>query len=177
MAQENRSLRTRIDEFLANGSKLNRQWSDLESRRDDLTRAVEELEATLSHELRLMRSSKMRISTPLSRRLTASNLPEELAALTSRSEAAEQLLEEARANLRERDAEIRRFEQQRALESSRAAKSKDVTLADLEIWLMRSLGVPEEQRKRSIEGRDARRKIDNFLPNRLRFGMVFQKVR
>ena len=50
MAQENRSLRTRIDEFVANGSKLNRQLSDLESRRDDLTRRVEELEATLAQE-------------------------------------------------------------------------------------------------------------------------------
>ena len=36
MAQENRSLRARIEEFVANASKLNRQLSDLESRRDDL---------------------------------------------------------------------------------------------------------------------------------------------
>ncbi len=51
--------------------------------------------------------------------------------MTSRSEAAERLLTEARANLRERDAEIRGFEQ-RALESALAAKAKDATLADVE---------------------------------------------
>jgi chromosome segregation ATPase len=51
--------------------------------------------------------------------------------MTSRSEAAEKLLGEARANLRERDAEIRGLEQ-RALENSLAVKSKDATLADLE---------------------------------------------
>ncbi|HXE23584.1 MAG TPA: hypothetical protein VN637_01710, partial [Roseiarcus sp.] len=50
---------------------------------------------------------------------------------TTRSQAAERLLTEARASLRERDAEIRGFEQ-RALESSLALKSKDAALANLE---------------------------------------------
>jgi crescentin len=132
MAQENRSLRTRIDQFVASGSKLNRQLSDLESRRDDLTRRVEELEATLAQETAAHAKLKnAHLDAAESHRLTASNLREELAAMTSRSEAAERLLAEARANLRERDAEIRGFEQ-RALESSLAAKSKDVALADLE---------------------------------------------
>jgi hypothetical protein len=41
------------------------------------------------------------------------------------------------------------------------------------IRLMKSLGVPEGP----IEGRDAcLRKIDNFLPGRLRFAIVFQKA-
>ena len=61
----------------------------------------------------------------------ASNLLGELGAMTLRSETAERLLAEARANLRERDAEIWDFEQ-RKLESSRAAKSNDAALADLE---------------------------------------------
>jgi chromosome segregation ATPase len=51
--------------------------------------------------------------------------------MTSRSEAAERLLAESREKLRERDAEIRGFEQ-RALETSLALKSKDVALADLD---------------------------------------------
>ena len=52
-----------------------------------------------------MRSSRTRTSTPAeSHRLIASNLQEELGAMTSRSEAAERLLAEARAHLRERDA-------------------------------------------------------------------------
>jgi hypothetical protein len=41
---------------------------------------------------------------------------------------------------------------------------------------MTSLGVPEG-RKRPIERRGANlRKIDNFLPSRLRLGIVFQKL-
>jgi chromosome segregation ATPase len=132
MAQENRSLRGRIEEFVANGSKLNRQLSDLESRRDDLTRRVEELEATLTQETAAHAKLKAaHLDAAESHRLIASNLLEELGAMTSRSEAAERLLTEARANLRERDAEIRGFEQ-RALESSLAVKSKDAALADLE---------------------------------------------
>ena len=131
MAQENRSLRTRIDEFVANGSKLNRQLSDLESRRDDLTQRVEELEATLAQETAAhAKLTNAHLDAAESHRLIASNLREELAAMTSRSEAAERLLAEARANLREREAEIRGFEQ-RALESSLAAKSNDTALADL----------------------------------------------
>ncbi|MGH6799507.1 MAG: hypothetical protein ACREDI_14130 [Roseiarcus sp.] len=132
MAQENRSLRTRIEEFVANGSKLNRQLSDLESRRDDLTRRVEELEAALAQETGAHTKLKAaHLDAAESHRLIASNLLEELGAMTSRSEAAERLLAEARANLRERGAEIRGFEQ-RALESSLAVKSKDAALADLE---------------------------------------------
>jgi crescentin len=132
MGQENRSLRTRIEEFVANGSKLNRQLSDLESRRDDLSRRVEELEAALTLETAAHGKLKAaHLDAAESHRLIASNLREELGAMTSRSEAAERLLAEARATLRERDAEIRGFEQ-RALESSLAAKSKDAALADLE---------------------------------------------
>ena len=132
MAQENRSLRTRIEEFVANGSKLNRQVSDLESRRDDLTKRVEELEATLAQETAAHGKLKAaHLDAAESHRLIASNLLEEVGAMTSRSEAAERLLAEARETLRERDAEIRGFEQ-RALESSLSAKSKDAALADLE---------------------------------------------
>ena len=117
---------------MANGSKLNRQLSDLESRRDDLTRRVEELEATLTQETAAHAKLKnAHLDAAESHRLIASNLQEELGAMTSRSEAAERLLAEARATLRERDAEIRGFEQ-RALESSLALKSKDAALADLE---------------------------------------------
>jgi chromosome segregation ATPase len=132
MAQETRSLRMRIDEFVANGSKLNRHLSDLESRRDDLTRRIEELEATLTQETAAHAKLKnAHLDAAESHRLIASNLREELSAMSSRSEAAERLLAEARENLRQRDAEIRGFEQ-RALESSLAAKSRDVALADLE---------------------------------------------
>ena len=132
MAQENRTLRTRSEEFVANASKLNRQLSDLQSRRDDLARRVEELEATIAQETAAHAKLKAaHLDAAEAHRLTASNLREELSAMTSRSEAAERLLAEAREKLRERDAEIRSFEQ-RALESSLALKAKDVALADLD---------------------------------------------
>ncbi len=132
MSQENRTLRTRSEEFVANVSKLNRQLSDVESRRDDLARRVEELEATIAQETAAHSKLKAaHLDAAEAHRLTASNLREELSAMTSRSEAAERLLSEAREKLRERDAEIRGFEQ-RTLESLLAAKSKDATLADLE---------------------------------------------
>jgi chromosome segregation ATPase len=132
MSQENRTLRTRSEEFVANVSKLNRQLSDLQSRRDDLARRVEELEATIAQETAAHAKLKAaHLDAAEAHRLTTSNLREELSAMTSRSEAAERLLAEAREKLRERDAEIRGFEQ-RALESSLALKSKDVALADLD---------------------------------------------
>ena len=132
MLQESRSLRSRIEEFVASASKLNRQLSDLQSRRDDLARRVEELEATLAQESAAHAKLKAaHLDAAEAHRLAAANLREELSAMTSRSEAAERLLAEARETLRERDAEIRGFEQ-RALETSLALKSKDVALADLE---------------------------------------------
>ena len=130
--QENHSLRKRIEDFVATGSKLNRQLSELESRRDDLARRVEELEAALHQETTAHAKLKAaHLDAAESHRLTASNLREELSAMNARSEAAERLLAEARADLRERDAAIRGFEQ-RALEHSLVAKSKETALADLE---------------------------------------------
>ena len=67
MAQENRTLRTRSEEFVANGSKLNRQVSDLEGRRDDLTRRVEELETALTQETGGSRQAQSR--SPRRRRI------------------------------------------------------------------------------------------------------------
>ncbi len=130
--QENHSLRKRIEDFVATGSKLNRQLSELESRRDDLARRVEELEAALNHETTAHAKLKAaHLDAAESHRLTASNLRGELSAMNVRSEAAERLLAEARSDLRERNAAIRGFEQ-RALEHSLQAKSNEAALADLE---------------------------------------------
>ena len=130
--QENRSLKTRIDDLVANGSKLNRQLAELESRRGDLAGRVEELEAALAQESGAHGKLKAaHLDAVEAHRLTASNLREELSAMSSRSAAAERLLTESRANLREREAAIRGFEQ-RALESSLAAKSRETAIADLE---------------------------------------------
>jgi crescentin len=130
--QENQALRARVEDFVASGSKLNRQLNELEGRRDDLTRRVEELEAALNQETAAHAKLKAtHLDTAESQRLTASNLREELAATSARLEAAERLLGEARADLRGRDAAIRGLEQ-RALESALAAKSKETAFADLE---------------------------------------------
>jgi crescentin len=130
--QENHSLRARIEEFVGNAAKLNRQLSELENRRDDLAKRVDELESTLNQESTAHSKLKAaHLDAAESHRLTAANLREELAAMTSRSEAAERLLAEARADLRGRDAAIRGFEQ-RAVEGALAAKSKETALADLE---------------------------------------------
>jgi archaellum component FlaC len=124
MAQENKTLRARIEEFVANSSKLNRQVSDLEGRRDDLTKRVEELESTLAQERAAhVKLKAAHLDAAESHRLTASNLREELGAMASRSEAAEKLLAEARGSLREREADIRGFEQ-RAVESASRRKPK-----------------------------------------------------
>ncbi len=64
-------------------------------------------------------------------RLSEANLQEKFVATTTRLEAAERLLSEARAGLHEQDAAIREFEQQ-ALEKSLAAKSLEAQIADLE---------------------------------------------
>jgi chromosome segregation ATPase len=117
---------------VANASKLNRQVSDLEGRRDDLTRRVEGLETALTQERAAHAKLKAtHLDAAESHRLTASNLREELGAMASRSEAAEKLLAEARGSLREREAEIRGFEQ-RTVEGALAVKSKDAALADVE---------------------------------------------
>ena len=117
---------------MASASKLNRQVSDLEGRRDDLSRRTEELETALTQERAAHAKLKARhLDAAESHRLTASNLREELSAMASRSEAAERILAEAREKLRERDAEIRGFEQ-RTLENSLVLKAKDVALADLD---------------------------------------------
>jgi len=132
MSQENRSLRTRVEEFVASGSKLNRQLSDLEGRRDDLVKRGEELEAALAQEAAAHGKLKAaHLDAAEQHRLIASKLKEELAGVTTRSEAAERLLIEARETLRERDAAIRSFEQ-RALEGSLALKSRDAAVSDLE---------------------------------------------
>ena len=132
LTQENRSLRARIEEFVANASKLNRQLSELESRREGANRRVEELESSLSHETAAHAKLKSaHLDAAEAHRLSTTNLKEQLAAITARSEAAERLLADARATLRERDAAIRSYEQ-RALEHSLAMKSKEAALADLE---------------------------------------------
>jgi crescentin len=132
LTQENRSLRTRIEEFTANVSKLNRQLNELEGRREDANRRLEELEAAASQEATAHAKLKaVHLDAIETHRLSVSRLKEELGAMNARSQAAERLLAEARAELRERDAAIRGLEQ-RAVETALAVKSKETAIVDLE---------------------------------------------
>ncbi len=132
LTEESQSLRNRIEELVASGSKLNRQLSELETRRSETAQRVDELEAALNQEAGA--HAKLRaahLDAAEQHRLVASTLREEVSAMYARSEGAERLLTAARVELRERDAAIRGFEQ-RALETSLAAKAKETALADLE---------------------------------------------
>ncbi len=132
LTQENRTLRSRIEEFVANTTKLNRNLTELEGRRDELNRRVDELEQALAHETAAHAKSKAaHLDSTEAQRLAQTSLREELATLNARHTAAERLLSEARSSLREREASIRTYEQ-RALENTLAMKSKDAALSDLE---------------------------------------------
>ena len=105
---------------------------------------MEELESPLSHETAAHAKLKSaHLDAAEAHRLSTTNLKEQLAAITARSEAAERLLADARATLRERDAAIRSYEQ-RALEHSLAMKSKEAALADLEKDLTSVRAKPKE---------------------------------
>ncbi len=132
LTQENRSLKTLNDELIANVSKLNRQLEELESRREDTNGRLEEFEVALSQEKTTHAKLKAALlDAEETHRISVAKLTQELGVMSARSEAAERLLAEAGAALRYREAASREFEQ-RALESSLAAQSKESALADLE---------------------------------------------
>jgi crescentin len=132
LTQENSSLKTLNDELIANESKLNRQLDELKSGRDDANRGLKEFEAAMSQEKTTHRKLKSALlDAEEAHRISVAKLTQELGVMSARSEAAERLLAEAGAALRYREAASREFEQ-RALESSLAAKSKESAMADLE---------------------------------------------
>jgi crescentin len=132
LTQENRSLKARNDEFVANESKLKRQLDEQRSGRDDANRGLEDFEVAMSQQKTTHAKLKAALlDAEEAHRISVAKLTEELSIMGARSEAAERLLAEARGELRDREAASREFEQ-RALESSLAAQSKEATLADLE---------------------------------------------
>jgi chromosome segregation ATPase len=130
--QENRSLRARIEEMVGNASKLNRQINELEGRNTDARRRIGDLEASLGQETAAHAKLKnTHFDDAESHRLGVASLREEIHALTVRSEGAERLLGEARAELRERNATIRSFEQN-AREAALTLQAREQSHADLE---------------------------------------------
>ena len=132
LTQENDALRTRIEELVVNASKLSRQLSELRDERDELKGLLRELETSFDHETAAHAKLKAAHFEAIeAQRLSEANLQEKLSATTTRLEAAEQLLAEARAGMHEQDATIRESEQ-RVLEKSLEAKSLEAQVADLE---------------------------------------------
>jgi chromosome segregation ATPase len=132
LTQENATLRTRVEEFVVNTSKLGRQYIDLKDQRDELKRRLKEVEISFAQEKaahETLRASHL--DAIEAQRLSEANLQERFVAATTRLEAAERLLAEARVGLHEQDTAIREFEQQ-SLEKSVAAKSLQAQIGDLE---------------------------------------------
>ena len=132
LTQENDALRTRIEELVVNASKLSRQLSELRDERDELKGLSRERETSFDHETAAHAKLKAAHFEAIeAQRLSEANLQEKLSARTTRLEAAEQLLVEARAGMHEQEATIRESEQ-RFLEKSLEAKSLEAQVADLE---------------------------------------------
>jgi chromosome segregation ATPase len=132
LTQENDALRTRTEELVVDASKLSRQLSELRDERDELKRLLGKLETSYDHETAAHAKLKAaHFDAMEAQRLSEGGLREKLSATTTRLEAAEQLLVEARTGMHEQDATIRESEQ-RVLEKLLEAKSLEAQVADLE---------------------------------------------
>ena len=132
LTQENDTLRVRIQEFAINSAKLGRHSSELEDQRDELKRRLDEVEAAFDQEAAAHAALRAaHLDAIEAQRLSEANLQEKLAAATTRLEAAEQLLVEARAGMHEQDATIRELEQS-VLDKSVSTKSFEAQIVDLE---------------------------------------------
>ena len=132
LTQENDALRTRTEELVVDASKLSRQLSELRDERDELKGLLRERETSYGHETAAHAKLKAaHFDAMEAQRLSEGGLREKLSATTTRLEAAEQLLAEARAGMHEQEATIQESEQ-RVLEKSLEAKSLEAQVADLE---------------------------------------------
>ena len=132
LTQENDALRTRTEELVVDASKLSRQLSELRDERDELKGLLRERETSFDHETAAHAKLKAaHFEAMEAQRLNEASLKEKLSATTTRLEAAEQLLVEARSGMHEQEATIRESEQ-RVLDKSLEAKSLEAQVADLE---------------------------------------------
>ena len=132
LGEENAALRTRLEEFVVNASKLNRELSELRHERDELKRLLAEVEAALGQETAAHAKLKaVHFDAIEAQRLNEASLQEKFAATSTRLEGAQRLLVEARAEMQEQDSVIRESEQ-RVLDQSLAAKSLENRVGELE---------------------------------------------
>ena len=133
--QELRGLRARIEEMVGNISKLNRKNNELEGRNSDGLRRISELEAALDQEIAAhSRLKTAHLDDSETHRLEIANLQEEVSALNIRSEAADRLLGDSRAEVRERNAAVRTHEQS-SLETSVLLQTHEQSQAELQHML------------------------------------------
>jgi chromosome segregation ATPase len=130
-----------------------------------MQRRIAELEATIAQETTAhARLKTAHLDDAEAHRLNVSNLREEINALNARSEGAERLLAEARAELRERNTTIRALEQS-ALENSVKLQTAEQTQAELERILAgaHAKQAETESARASLEARagDLSRELDN----------------
>jgi DNA repair exonuclease SbcCD ATPase subunit len=132
LSEENAALRTRCEEFVVNASKLNRELSELRDERDELRRLLEEVETSFGQETAAHAKLKAtHFDAVEALRLSEANLQEKLAVTSTRLEAAQRLLAEARVEMGEQDAAIRESEQ-RVLDNSISSKSLEIKVSELE---------------------------------------------
>jgi chromosome segregation ATPase len=132
LAQENDALRTRIEDFVVNSSKLGRHMAELKDQRDELERRLKEAETGLAQETAAHAKLKTaHLDAVEAHRLNESSLEERLVAATTRLDAAERLLSDARTAMHEQDEATRDLEQ-RFLDTSLAVKSLEAQIVDLE---------------------------------------------
>ena len=144
MTEENAALRARLEEFAVTASKLDRELSELRSERDELRRLLEEMQTALGQETAAHAKLKAAHFDAIeAQRLNEANLQEKLAATSTRLEAAQRLLAEARAEMHEQDAAIQESEQ-RVLDQSIASKSLEIKVDELERDLASARAVQAE---------------------------------
>ena len=158
LTQENDALRTRIEELVVNASKLSRQLSELRDERDELKGLLRELQTSFDHDTAAHANLKAAHFEAIeAQRLSEANLQEKLSATTTRLEAAEQLLAEARTGMHEQDATIQESEQ-RVLEKSLEAKSLEAQVADRERSRRRCALVLPRPKSRTVSAWSSRRR-------------------
>ena len=132
LTEENAALRTRSEDFVVTTSKLSRELSELRDERDELRRLLEEVESSLRQETAAHAKLKAtHFEAVETQRHSEANLQEKLAVTSTRLEAGQRLLAEARAELEEQDVAIQESEQ-RVLDKSIEVKSLEIKVDGLE---------------------------------------------
>jgi len=130
--QEDRALRTRIEEQSKQLFRATRQLAELETRHAEASRRAGELEGALAVESAAVVTLRNQYQAEMDdHRASFAALQVNLSATGARAAAAERLLGEARQELREQLSEVRQLQRQQ-LDSASAAKAQEKRYAELD---------------------------------------------